>query len=113
VLRILLDALIAADIAFLRRYPETPGLYMSGVLYAEDDEGREEWKDIPATLARGAGDCKDLSAWRIAELRVRAGEEAHPRLTFERRGHRVKFHVTVRRQDGREEDPARALGIQG
>lgn len=113
VLRLLLEVLIAADVAYLRAHPTAPWLYESGVVYVEDAEGRERWKDIPETLSGEVGDCKDLAAWRIAELRVRAREDAVPRVRFERMGHRVKFHVWVRRQDGRDEDPARVLGMRG
>lgn len=106
------ESLVVADSAYLRVHRRAPWLLESGVVYAEDDDGREEWKDIPETLARGAGDCKDLSAWRIAELRVRVGEWAVPMVSFERRGVRVKAHVVVQRADGRLEDPARALGMR-
>jgi hypothetical protein len=112
VLRLLVEALTAANAGYLRLHPETPWLYASGVSYAEDDEWREGWTDIPETLARGVGDCKDLVAWRLAELRVRARETALPLVSFERVGHRVKFHVRVRRSDGCIEDPARELGLR-
>ncbi len=112
VLRTLLEALAAANAGHLRLHPEAPWLYESGVSYAEDDEGGEGWTDIPETLARGVGDCKDLVAWRLAELRVREREAAHPHVRFARSGSRVKFHVVVRRADGRTEDPSRALGMR-
>jgi hypothetical protein len=97
----------------LRLHPEAPWLYASGVSYAEDDEGHEAWRDIPETLARGVGDCKDLVAWRLAELRERAREPAEPRVRVARVGARVKYHVVVRRADGAREDPSRALGMRG
>ena len=112
-LRLLVEALTAADTGYLRIHSETPWLYASGVRYAEDDEEREGWTDIPETLARGVGDCKDLVAWRVAELRVRSRESALPQVSFARVGHRVKFHVVVVRADGRVEDPARVLGMRG
>ena len=112
VLRLLVEALAAANAGHLRLHPEAPWLYESGVSYAEDEEGHEGWTDIPETLARGVGDCKDLVAWRLGELRVRAGETALPLVSFARVGHRVKFHVVVRRSDGRIEDPSRELGMR-
>ena len=45
-----------------------PPLYESGVRYQEDPPGKEDWKDIPAVLADGHGDCDRLAAWRTAEL---------------------------------------------
>jgi hypothetical protein len=96
VLQHLLKALVAANTGHLRLHPEAPWLYASGVSYAEDDEGYEGWTDIPETLARGVGGCKDLVAWRLAELRVRARETALPLVSFERALHRVKA-VSVRR----------------
>ena len=78
----------------------------------EDDEEHEGWTDIPETLARGVGDCKDLVAWRLAELRVRERERALPLVRFARVGHRVKFHVVVRRADGRVECPSYELGMR-
>jgi hypothetical protein len=39
-----------------------PLLYDSGVYYKEDPPGEENWKDIPAVLADGHGDCIPLSA---------------------------------------------------
>jgi hypothetical protein len=112
VLRLLIEALAAANAGHLRLHPEAPWLYESGVSYVEDAEGHEGWTDIPETLARGVGDCKTLVAWRLAELRVREGETAQPLVSFARVGSRVKFHVEVRRADGRTEDPSRALGMR-
>jgi len=37
-----------------------PPLYSSGVRYKEDPPGEENWKDIPAVLADGFGDCLPL-----------------------------------------------------
>jgi hypothetical protein len=112
VLRLLIEALATANAGHLRLHPEAPWLYASGVSYAEDDEGSERWTDIPETLARRVGDCKDLVAWRLAEIRVREREAAFPLVTFERAGRRVKFHVVVRRSDGRIEDPSRELAVR-
>ena len=93
----------------MRLHPQTPWLYASGVAYADDGDGPETWADIPETLARGVGNCKDLAAWRVAELRERAREMAVPIVSARRFGDHVRFHVTVRRGDGRVEDPSREL----
>jgi hypothetical protein len=108
----LVEGLAAANAGHLQLHPRVPWLYESGVTYAEDPEGHECWTDIPETLSRGTGDCKDLVAWRLAEIRVREREEAFPVVTFARAGARVKFHIAVRRADGRVEDPSRELGMR-
>jgi hypothetical protein len=69
----LLEALIASNVEYLRAAPRTPLLYESGVYYEAEPDGRDEWQDIPDTLARGNGDCEDLACWRVAELRERYG----------------------------------------
>ncbi len=111
VLMLLFEALIATNVAYLRARPQTPGLYASGIRYVEEPPGEEDWQDIPETLARGTGDCEDLACWRIAELRVRAGEHAHPFLKCAARDDGVLYHVAVRRLDGSLEDPSRVLGM--
>lgn len=73
----LLEGLIKVNEWHLRRslrraqkglgYP-IPPLYASGVRYKEDPPGQENWKDIPAVLADGHGDCLPLGT-----LVLRAG----------------------------------------
>lgn len=112
VLRLLLEALVAHNAAYLRAHPDTPGIFESGVRYQLDDPRRETWKDIAETLSLGAGDCKDLVAWRLAELRTLGEHGAAPRVEFYTLGDRQLHHVTVRRANGRIEDPSRALGLR-
>ena len=63
----LLEALTAVNEAWLRETPSAPWLYKSGVYYLEEPLGRDDWQDIPETIARGNGDCEDLGCWRVAE----------------------------------------------
>lgn len=109
----LLEALVLVNCSWLRGHPRTPTLYTSGVRYMEEPPGRDDWQDIPETLARGDGDCEDLACWRLAELRVRTFEDARPfvRCTVSTPKH-VVYHVQVRRSDGRIEDPSRVLGMR-
>lgn len=104
-LRVMLDALISVNLAFLHANT-APALYRSGVRY-----GRTVvWDSIPALYARGFGDCKSLSAARIAEIR-HAGGEANPVFRWKRRPDGGKdFHILVMRPDGWE-DPSRKLGM--
>ena len=108
----LLEALTAVNEAWLREHPSAPWLYESGVRYEEEPLGRDDWQDIPETLARRNGDCEDLGCWRVAELRVRSGEHAVPFVRRALAGPRTVYHVAVRRADGTIEDPSRILGMR-
>ena len=112
VLTMLCEALIATNLAYLVAVPATPLLYESGVRYVPENQGFDDWHDIPETLARLVGDCEDLACWRIAELRHREREHALPYLKRAERDDHVLYHVAVRRFDGRVEDPSRALGMR-
>lgn len=108
-LMLLLEALVALDRTYLRHHA-VKGLYRSGVVY-----GRTvEWDTIPAVLQRGYGDCKSLTAWRIAELRER-GIECRPVFRWVRRKNgRKDFHILVATQRGVGdvwEDPSKTLGM--
>lgn len=65
-------------------------------------------------LKRGWGDCDDLVAYRIGELRAK-GIDATAKVYI--REHRLQnrivnlYHVEVRLPDGSVEDPARYLGM--
>ncbi len=78
----------------------------------------EEFAGVPVVLSRGWGDCDDLCAWRIAELR-KAGERASVRLTWQKGAKGRLYHVLVRRHkyevdDPRSvEDPSALLGMRG
>jgi hypothetical protein len=70
----------------------------------------EQWKDIGSILRDGWGDCKDFTAWRLAELRKR-GLRARAKSTVERQRKRLLFHTFIAYPDGTTEDPARILGM--
>jgi hypothetical protein len=108
----LLEALAGVNEAWLRENPWAPSLYESGVRYEEEPDGRDDWQDIPETLALRVGDCEDLGCWRIAELRTRVREYARPFVKRSVVGARTIYHVAVRRADGRLEDPSRILGMR-
>jgi hypothetical protein len=125
-LRALLDALIVVDGYYLRHHAARP-LYGAGVHYARTDL----WETIPALYANGYhgtdrpdsnfaarfgrfGDCKSLTAARVAELRE-SGLAAEPVFRFATRpGGTNLFHILVRWHDGRREqweDPSAKLGM--
>jgi hypothetical protein len=110
ILRIL-EGYCRANQIILRYHPEIPPLYRSGVFYAEP--GKPEWQDILTTIRRGKGDCKDLGAWRVAELRQVCHIMAMPHVTWKRvpGSTDYSFHVLVRFPNGRLEDPSRYLGM--
>lgn len=84
-------------------------LFSSGVRYEREPAGRERWQSARETLRRKAGDCEDLVAWRVAELRAR-GDNARPLVYQPRPG---LLHCVVRRGDGSIECPSRILGMSG
>lgn len=111
-----LEALTVTNIAYLTSYP-VPPLYRSGVRYLERVPcvDGECWQDAALTYKTQAGNCKELSSWRVAELII-AGEDARHRVTRtsvtrEHDGIVVTYHVTVRRGNGTIEDPSRLLGM--
>lgn len=104
-LQVLLEALIALNVVWLERHPEKP-LYQAGVTY----DRTVEWEPIPALYARGYGDCKSLTAARIAELRMQ-GIEARPVFRWMPRHDGQKdYHILVLTPRGFE-DPSRRLGM--
>jgi len=116
VLCALLEALTTANIAYLFAHPHTPELYASGVRYEEEPPGRDEWQDIPDTIARRTGDCEDLACWRVAELRVKGARRTKHGVTVSQipdaRGKPVTtFHIRVVHENGEVEDPSRILGM--
>lgn len=109
VLTALLEALVVANVGWLKRNPGTPKLYASGVRYSKDRWG-ERFSDIPTTLRRKRGDCEDLSCWRVAELLLE-GVAASP-YVLEQRGPRGPvFHIMVATGGGLE-DPSARLGMR-
>lgn len=110
-LRALMRALVEIDMDQIRQRPHLPRLYDSGARYRTEPE--EGFADVLTTYRRGWGDCEDLAAWRVAELRI-AGENARP--AFQLRTFASGpplYHLLVARADGRFEDPSRRLGMRG
>lgn len=115
VLSSFLYALAQANAVYLRRYPETPPLYRSGVVY-HDDNGTtgdaDTWVDIPEVLGRGYGHCADLAAWRAAE-HWRAGfRQARPIITEWQHPELDLYHAIVQLGPSQTEDPSVMLGMR-
>lgn len=112
----LLHALCCINYEYLLRYG-SPRLYESGVRYENERAGKKEWQDIPKTLQRKLGDCKDLACWLVAEDWAR-GIKSKPYIRYQLRaipgqpGSRFSvYHVLVQRPGGVLEDPSRRLGM--
>jgi len=110
VLGVLLRALSAANVAYLRRHPRTPALYEAGVRYRAEPFPREEWRGIAEVLRDRYGDCEDLACWRVAELVVR-GVRAAPVFRHRQVRRLSVYHILVRHPDGTVEDPSALLGM--
>lgn len=97
-----------------RRGRPFPALYDSGVRYERQEHPSvgisvENFDSIPSVLARLAGDCDQLAAWRAAELQERGVKaRAVPTLIRSR-----LMHVIVVYPDGSKEDPSKRLGMKG
>lgn len=89
-------------------YPRFPSLYDAHPRYKVAP--KETWKDMAAVLRDGWGDCKDFTAWRLAELR-RQGIDARAESIVGRKGRQLMFHTYVRYVNGMVEDPAKLLGM--
>lgn len=87
-----------------------PTLYTSGIRY-QREQGSENWLTPTELLVAGRGDCEDLAAYRVGELRA-SGVDPGARIVIERTGPRT-LHAVVRRSSGAIEDPSRALGMTG
>ena len=117
VLRLFLEALTAANVAYLQSHPDTPPIYSAGVVYRRETpkiKGApipEEWLQIPYVLQQGWGDCEDLACWRAAEL-LQQGVKAQPTFTFRKQGNFSIYHIMVRLPNGKIEDPSRRLGME-
>jgi hypothetical protein len=101
-----METLILRNLMHLDKHPGTLPLYESGVRY-KFNPGM--WQDIPSTLRSQTGNCTDLVAWRVAELR----RQKEPAMVHVELVGSDLFHVSIRRKDGRIEDPSRKLGMRG
>lgn len=111
-LQCMLDALTDIDARYLRKHPETPAIYASGVRYEEEPPGQEDWQDVATTIRMGVGDCDDVAPWLAAQKRV-AGLDARP--TFKDQvlsSGSTLYHILTMNPDGTIEDPSRVLGMR-
>lgn len=126
------ETLIIYNRLFLARHP-TPDLYSSGVVYkSEPREWESEHFDaVPIVNARKWGDCDDLVAWRIAQLRNQLDPKlehlytgcndvsfpkSFPKVRIAWKQHlpsnKWLYHVQLRHANGEIEDPSAKLGMR-
>ena len=121
----MLDLLVTLNLDYLREHPGPhihdagyrPPLYHSGASYRHEVPDRpEQWLCVP-WIADSAwdpnvlADCKGLSAWRVAELRMAGESRAKCVWSLQEVADRVVVHIRVQRADGSREDPSALLGM--
>lgn len=126
---LLLEAVVANNRYLLRRYPgRFPKLHDSGVRFRPEPWATpvagsalpplEQFCPMPALIQRGFGDCAQLCAWRVAELREEGETDACLHFYLQTVGERWDpkrerwYHVEVRRGKrggSKIEDPSRRL----
>lgn len=103
------EGLAAVNMSILRCLLDSgidvPRLYEAGILYRQP--GKLRWHTLADVYDLKSGDCKDLVAVRLAELRHYECEPAIAHVYQTRR--RGRWHAVVRRADGEIEDPSRIL----
>lgn len=122
VAREFLRAVAKANEVYLKAHPRTPALYQSGIVYKQEPwAGKyEQFATIPQVLEQGWGDCDDLTAWRVAEIRQVLKKPADFICYW--RPNTMTWHLQVRYWDsiadrrahpqgGYVEDPSRLLGM--
>ncbi len=105
VLQILVETLISIDRIYLRQRKGKIGpLYKAGIRYQLTDD----WMPTPSLYYAGYGDCKSLTAARIAELRE-DGRVAKPVFRFSPDG--MMYHILIMTGVNSFEDPSKACGM--
>lgn len=101
------------NMAYLSHH-EVPLLYKSGLKYEKDSA--DTFSDIPTILKAGVGDCEDLCAYRVAELRLFGEHRARCVALFQRNDNNrplpYNIHILVMRKNGALEDPSKLLGMK-
>ncbi len=101
-----LEGLVEVNDILLDRL-RLPPIYDAGVTYK--NKPHAVWRNAGDVYGDGWGDCEDLSAWRVAELR-RTGEDRLAHVAVYPTGVN-RYHAVVMRGNGKIEDPSEKLGM--
>jgi hypothetical protein len=106
--RAAISALVGINVELMRTNPDAwPSVYAAGLRYVPETPGeREKWQTAPELLARGFGDCEDLSSYTVARYIVR-GVPAMAGVFPTDSG----FHIVVILPNGDIEDPSARTGM--
>jgi hypothetical protein len=91
--------------------PTDEQLIAKGAIWKPEPPGQEHFDHGGIIAARGWGDCDDWAPLRAARLRV-TGEDRGARAVVRKSGEK-RWHATVKRSDGREDDPSLDAGMPG
>lgn len=92
--------------------PTVGPMYQYRLRYVQDHPDYARWKDFVQVIREGVGDCKDLVAWRVAEL-WHQGIDAHVVSSIQRQDNGdILYHVQIQLPDGTIEDPSVKLGMR-
>jgi hypothetical protein len=91
--------------------PTSEQLIAQGAKWKPEPPGQEHFDHGAEIAKRGWGDCDDWAPLRAATLRV-SGEDPGARAVVRKSGHK-RWHATVIRSDGSEDDPSLDAGMPG
>ena len=91
--------------------PTDEQLIARGAKWKPEPPGQEHFDHGGVIAARGHGDCDDWAPLRAARLRV-TGEDPGARAVVRKSGEK-RWHATVIRSDGTEDDPSLDAGMPG
>lgn len=91
--------------------PTDQQLIAKGAIWRPEPPGQEHFDHAGIIAERGHGDCDDWAPLRAARLRV-TGEDPGARAVVRKSGAK-RWHATVIRSDGTEDDPSLDAGMPG
>ncbi len=78
-----MESLITHNLLYFKKHPEIGDIEEFPLRYVMKPRPQDvdDWWDVPEVIARGAGDCKDFSAWMVAQYRYRSMADVYPWIT--------------------------------
>lgn len=108
-----LEAVTRLDSQLIKagQVPTDEQLINAGAIWKPEPPGQEHFDHGGEIARRGWGDCDDWAPLRAARLRV-TGEDPGARAVVRKTGEK-RWHATVIRSDGSEDDPSLDAGMPG